>query len=106
MVIRDRVLAAWLTCCAIAVLVAFVATRRPANASTSLGIELAPYSTYLGGSLNDRGFGVTRLPDGRIVVVGSTSSPNFPTTPGSFQPSYGGGASDGFITVFSPDSVK
>lgn len=58
------------------------------------------WSTYLGGSQNDRATSVFVLSDGRTVVCGSTSSPDFPTTPGSFQPSYGGGASDGFITVY------
>ena len=36
-----------------------------------------------------------------VYIVSSTSSTNLPTTQGVFQPTYGGGAQDGFIAKFS-----
>src|SRR5216117_694021 len=55
------------------------------------------YSTYLGG---------TRIAvdtDGSAYVVGSTGSTGFPTTTGAFQPNYGGGYVDAFVTKLNPD---
>jgi hypothetical protein len=71
-----------------------------ANPAEQTELQLS-WATYLGGSQTDRGFATCIRADGSIVVVGGTSSADFPTTPGSFQPVYGGGASDGFITVWS-----
>src|SRR5262249_1995319 len=56
------------------------------------------YSTYLGGSLNDQGFGIVVDTAGNAYVTGSTSSPNFPTTIGAYQTSYLGGGSNAFVT--------
>ncbi len=53
------------------------------------------YATYLGGSGDE--WGVTQLLfDGsqNPIFVGSTSSPDFPTTVGAFQRTYGGGGTD------------
>jgi hypothetical protein len=62
------------------------------------------YATYIGGSKNDScsadplfgwNFGGVALhPSGRVGVCGSTESLNFPTTPGSFSPTYFGGPSE------------
>ncbi len=49
------------------------------------------YSTYLGGSGDDVGFGITVDVPGNAYVTGYTYSSDFPTTPGAFQASYGGG---------------
>ncbi len=52
------------------------------------------YSTYLGGGSDDHGLGIAVDIGGNAYVTGSTdiyASPNFPTTPGAFQPSHGGG---------------
>jgi len=52
------------------------------------------YSTYLGGGSDDHGLGIAVDTAGNAYVTGSTdiyASPNFPTTPGAFQPSHGGG---------------
>jgi hypothetical protein len=38
---------------------------------------------------------------GNAYVAGSTSSTNFPTTPGAFQTTYGGGVGDVFVAKFS-----
>ncbi|MGA2076311.1 MAG: choice-of-anchor D domain-containing protein [Terriglobia bacterium] len=52
------------------------------------------YSTYLGGSVFDFAAAIAVDPSGNAYVTGATSSPDFPTTPGSFE-STGGGNVDG-----------
>ena len=55
------------------------------------------YSTYLGGSSDDYGYGIAVDSAGNVTVVGETSSADFPVTAGSVQSTHGGGA-DAFIT--------
>jgi hypothetical protein len=55
------------------------------------------FSTYLGGAGGDTGQGITVSRYGRAYVTGSTTSSNFPTTAGAFQP-IRGGSSDAFVT--------
>jgi uncharacterized repeat protein (TIGR01451 family) len=57
------------------------------------------YSTYVGGSGQDRGDGLTIDSNGNAYVVGrvDSMSTNFPTTPGSFAPNYRGGDFDGIV---------
>lgn len=55
------------------------------------------YSTYLGGSGFDAGFGITVDGSGHAYVTGHTDSPNFPTTAGAFQLSNAGG-NDAVVT--------
>jgi hypothetical protein len=43
------------------------------------------YSTYLGGSASEIGFGITVDADGNAYVTGLTNSLDFPVTPGAFQ---------------------
>ena len=66
-----------------------------------LGTAPLVYSTFLGGTGDDRGQGIALDPAGDAHVVGRTSSPNFPTTPGAFDTSYNGG-DDAFVTKFNP----
>jgi len=40
---------------------------------------------------------------GNVYVAACTQSPDFPTTPGSFQPAYGGGNQDGVLFKLTPD---
>ena len=59
------------------------------------------YSTYLGGTGDDNGFGVAVDPNGNTYVTGQTDSTNFPTsTP--FQAANGGGTTDVFVSKFNP----
>jgi len=55
------------------------------------------YSTYLGGSGNDAGFGIAVDPSGSVYVLGQTDSKNFPTVNPS-QPNNAGGLFDLFIS--------
>jgi hypothetical protein len=60
------------------------------------------YSTFVGGSSEDRGDGIALDAAGNAYVTGQTSSGNFPTTPGAFQPTFGGGGSaDAFVTILN-----
>jgi hypothetical protein len=60
------------------------------------------FSSYLGGSSNELGQAIAIDASGNIYVAGSTSSTDFPTTPGAFQGSYGGGGSDAFLAKITP----
>jgi hypothetical protein len=59
------------------------------------------FSTYLGGSSDDSGMGIAVDADGNAYVTGYTTSPNFPTTAGAFQPDFGGVAGT-FVTKLNP----
>ncbi|MEP7288199.1 MAG: SBBP repeat-containing protein [Chloroflexota bacterium] len=48
------------------------------------------YSTYLGGSDDDTGFGIAVDSSGSAYITGNTKSTNFPTTVGAFQTALGG----------------
>ncbi len=65
-------------------------------------LRLAPggaslvYGTYLGGGDVDQALGVAADGGGDVVITGSTSSADFPVTPGAFDDSYNGGG-DAFV---------
>jgi hypothetical protein len=59
------------------------------------------YSSYLGGSVEDRSEGISVTPQGDIYLAGWTSSPDFPVTAGAYQRSYRGG-DDGFLVRLDP----
>ena len=54
------------------------------------------YSTFLGGTNSEGGLGIA-VREGRAYVTGYTSSADFPTTPGAFDTTLGGG-DDAFVT--------
>jgi hypothetical protein len=64
------------------------------------------YSTYLGGSGADEGYGIAVDSAGNAYVTGITGSANFPTTPGVFQTTCGGNDNcahyDAFVAKINP----
>ena len=61
------------------------------------------YSTYLGGSSQDGGYGIALDASGNAYVTGYTESTDFPTTPGAFQTSCAGSVCfDAFVTKLNP----
>src|SRR6266699_2591575 len=70
---------------------AFVTTLNPAGSAPLV------FSTYLGGSRDDYGFGIAVDAAGNAYVTGQTFSTNFPTTPLAFQ-SANAGSADAFVT--------
>ncbi|MDK9699856.1 MAG: T9SS type A sorting domain-containing protein, partial [bacterium] len=56
------------------------------------------YSTYLGGSGSDIEVEAISDGSGGVIIVGETTSTNFPTTTSAFDTSYNSGQGDGFIT--------
>ncbi|OFV91359.1 MAG: hypothetical protein A3H28_11940 [Acidobacteria bacterium RIFCSPLOWO2_02_FULL_61_28] len=67
---------------------AFVAKLNPAGSALV-------YSTYLGGSGTDKGFGIAVDSSGNAYVTGGTGSTNFPTA-NALQAAFAGGAPDAF----------
>jgi hypothetical protein len=63
------------------------------------------YSTYLGGNGIDTPSGVQLDSSNNAYVYGSTNSTNFPTL-NPTQASFGGGSSDGFWSVISPNGAQ
>jgi sugar lactone lactonase YvrE len=60
------------------------------------------YSTYLGGSGQDQGFGIAVDSSGAAYITGETPSTNFPTA-NPFQPNYSGGSVyDAFVAKLNP----
>jgi hypothetical protein len=68
------------------------------------------YSTYLGGSSGEEASvnnGLTVDAAGRAVILGNTTSSDFPTTPGALQRTYRGGQfGDGFVAILSEDGSR
>ncbi len=63
------------------------------------------YSSYLGGTGDDYGFGVAVDATGSAVIVGlTTSSVDFPLT-NAIQTNFAGGRYDVFVAKFSPDGA-
>ncbi len=66
-------------------------------------LQSITWGTFLGASGNERIRDLSESSEG-LDVCGSTSSPGFPTTAGSWQTSFGGGngvTGDGFLTRFN-----
>ncbi len=73
---------------------AFVARIPPTGGSLD-------YSTYLGGSDDDRGYRLSVDASGTVAVAGLTASTNFPSVSAG-QPAFGGGTFDAFVAQFAP----
>lgn len=65
------------------------------------------YGTYFGGPGNDALYALTpdAVTGNRVAIVGATTSTSGMTTGGVLRTTYAGGTSDGFIAVFSPDTL-
>jgi Beta-propeller repeat len=76
----------------------YLAKLSPADGSTA-------WATYVGGSENEstETHELAVQPSGEVVVTGPTTSPDFPTTAGAFQRTYGGGPNDIFLSRYAPD---
>jgi hypothetical protein len=61
------------------------------------------WSTFVGGSGQEQALGLALDASGAPVIAGLTDGGGFPTTPGSLQPDYAGGATDGFVTRLMAD---
>jgi gliding motility-associated-like protein len=59
------------------------------------------WSSYIGGSDMDAAYAVTVTDSSYVYICGGTTSTNFPTRPGAYQPNYNGGECDGFISRIS-----
>jgi len=62
------------------------------------------YSTFLGGTAPEAGYGIAVDGSGSAYITGITNSSNFPTTPGVFQTSLNGGQ-DAFVTKFGENPM-
>ena len=63
------------------------------------------WATYLGGSgsAEDEPWAISLDSAGNPVVAGMTYCPDFPTTAGAYDTTYGGGFTDGFVAKLSGD---
>jgi hypothetical protein len=77
---------------------AFVTELIPGNAALV-------FSTFLGGSSNDRVFAMALDASGNIYLTGDTQSGNFPATTNAFQSANHGGPGDAFVTKLAPGAA-
>jgi hypothetical protein len=59
------------------------------------------FSSFLGGSAHDGGYGIAVDNQGRVYVTGYTDSSNFPTTSGSYA-----GSGDAFVAKIFPEYAE
>lgn len=60
------------------------------------------YATYLGGNGDESPHSLVVNDNNELIVFGSTSSSNFPTTPGAFDTSFNGGTTNPNLLGFLP----
>jgi RHS repeat-associated protein len=69
------------------------------NSSLPLTIDpVLEYSSYLGGSGDDKAYAIAADGSGDAYIAGTTTSNNFPTSTGSYQTSFSGSGINGFLT--------
>jgi hypothetical protein len=81
---------------------AFVVKLTPALDQSTLLFE---YSSLIGGSGEETGVNIAIDTGGSAYITGRTSSTDFPTF-GAIQASYGGGASDAFVSKLAPNGAS
>lgn len=59
------------------------------------------FSTYLGGTGLEQGYGIATDRHGNAYMVGYTQSTNFPTTPNAYQATSPGGGQNAFVVKFA-----
>lgn len=75
------------------------------NKSMTLRIDpVLAYSTFLGESRGEIGYGIAADGSGNAYITGTTASNNFPTTDGAYNRSFKG-VFDVFITKLNPDGT-
>jgi hypothetical protein len=67
------------------------------------GIE---WSTFLGGSSDDRAISLAISASGHVIIAGATESIDFPTIPGAYDTTFVGGPNDGFVSCISNDGSQ
>ncbi|MBO0359725.1 gliding motility-associated C-terminal domain-containing protein [Hymenobacter sp. BT186] len=63
------------------------------------------YATYVGGASDDHPHSMVVDPAGNLVILGSTSSSDFPTTTGAYDPTYNSG-SDIVVSKLNPTGTQ
>jgi gliding motility-associated-like protein len=69
----------------------------------SLGQKLL-YASYLGGSANESAHSLVVNAEGDLIVLGTTSSSNFPTSEGAFDKSFNGGTFQSNVVTYNNGS--
>ena len=86
---------------------AFQPAHAQGNSQDAFVTQLAPsgsslvYSTYLGGTDFEYGYGIAVDAAGSAYVTGETGVGGFPTTPDSPKPAFTGNFQDGFVAKFA-----
>lgn len=78
---------------------------------TDLGLALVidpgiEWSTFLGGSDDDRAISLDLTPSLDIIIAGVTESVDFPGSYGAYDTTFAGGPNDGFISCISADGTQ
>lgn len=77
----------------------------PYDRSRKLVIDPILFSTYLGGTEDERAYAITSDSSGNIFVAGSTSSVNFPIS-SAYDQTFAGGGSDAFIVKLNSTGTQ
>lgn len=90
----------------------FAASSCPAGNGKPASTSVLHYSTYLGGSCEDRAYDIAVDSTGHVYVTGQIASVDFPTTPGTYDPDNNDNppgceindwTGEAFVTKLSPD---